>query len=274
MTTASTAPGSVADLEAFAHHLADLSGNAILPLFRTRLEIEDKAEPGGARSFDPVTAGDRAAETVMREAITRAHPTHGIVGEEFGTEAPDAAYKWVLDPIDGTRAFILGLPVWGTLIGLTEKDRTILGLMNQPFTRERFWAAGGAAKYRGPDGCTSRLRTRACRALADAQLSSTHPELFAPGEEAEGFARIRQATRATRYGADCYAYCLVAAGHIDLVVEAGLKPYDVVALIPIVEAAGGVITTWDGGPATGGGRIIAAGDPELHRQACAVLAGR
>ena len=243
-----------------------------MPLFRSRLDVENKAADADLRPFDPVTAADRAAEVTMRTAIRAQYPTHGIIGEEFGVEGASASQQWVLDPIDGTRAFILGLPVWGTLIGLTDAGRPVLGMMDQPFTRERYWAAEGAAWFRGPDGIVSPLRTRACSELAAAQLSSTHPELFAPGHEADAFARVRRAARACRYGGDCYAYCLLAAGHIDLVVEAGLKPYDVMALIPIIEAAGGVITTWDGAPATSGGRILAAGDPVLHRQAMALLA--
>lgn len=258
-------------LAGFAHQLADLAAAATMPLFRSRLEIEDKGSTNPGAKFDPVTIADRASETAMRAAIERTYPDHGIVGEEFGIRQPDARHKWVLDPIDGTRAFILGLPVWGTLIGLTDNARPVLGLMDQPFTRERYWAADGEAWYRGPDSPPKRLATRTCSRLANAQLSATHPNIFEPGFEAEAFARARKVTRATRYGADCYAYCLLAAGHIDLVIEAGLKPYDVVALIPIIEAAGGVITTWTGAPATDGGRIVAAGDPQLHRQALALL---
>lgn len=268
------AAGTDDDLARFAHGLADAAGAAILPLFRSNTTIENKADIGSVRPFDPVTAADRAAEQAMREAITRDYPSHGIVGEEYGNVRPDAAHQWVLDPIDGTRAFILGLPVWGTLIGLTFEGRAVLGVMDQPYTRERFWAAGGAAWLRGPDGSLRRLATRRCSSLADAQFSTTHPDMFADGEEAEGFSRIRAAVRHTRYGGDCYAYCLLAAGHIDLVVEAGLKPYDVVALIPIIEAAGGIITTWDGKPATHGGRIVAAGDPAMHAAAMAILGQR
>jgi len=161
--------------------------------------------------------------------------------------------------------------LWGTLIGLIDGTRPALGLMDQPFTTERFWSDGRRARWRRPDGSQQRLRTRPCARLADAILSSTHPDLFASGEEAVRFSALKSRVLMTRYGGDCYGYCLLAAGCVDLIVEAGLKPYDVVALIPIVEAAGGLITTWDGAPATAGGRIVAAGDKRVHQEAMAIL---
>ena len=180
----------------------------------------------------------------------------------------------MIDPIDGTRAFITGAPVWGTLIGLQHEGQPILGLMSQPFTGERFWAGGASAYWRQGAGKPKRISTRACGKLDQAVLTSTHPDLFADGAEREGFARLKSRVRMTRFGGDCYGYCLLAAGFIDLAVEAGLKPYDIIALVPIIEAAGGVVTTWDGKPPTEGGRILAAGDARLHAQAMAVLAGR
>jgi histidinol phosphatase-like enzyme (inositol monophosphatase family) len=260
------------DFSAFVNDLATHSGKAILPFFRTAMTIQDKslqaAIPGAA--FDPVTEADRAGESVMRHLIKRHFPTHGIVGEEFGDENPEAEYVWVLDPIDGTRAFMSGLPLWGTLIGLTRNGRPAFGMMHQPFTGERFSGDGGAANYTGPGG-GRRLRTRRCASLADATLSTTSPRLF-EGPALEAFMRTENAARMTRFGCDCYAYCMLAAGHVDIVVEYGLKPYDIVALIPIIEGAGGIVTTWDGGDAAKGGAILATGDRRVHEEAMALLA--
>lgn len=257
-----------ADHVAFAHHLADLAGAAILPYFRRSLTVDNKAASAG---FDPVTAADRAAERVMRSAIENRYPDHAILGEEMPERLGEGRYRWVLDPIDGTRAFITGNPLWGTLIGMTDGGHPTVGLMDQPFTRERFWAAGGKAHMRGPDGKARRIKTRACASLADAVLGSTHPDLFARAKDAAAFARLRKNVRMTRFGGDCYGYCMLAAGFVDLVVESGLKPYDVVALIPIIEGAGGRITTWDGKPCTEGGNIVAAGDPRAHEAALEIL---
>jgi myo-inositol-1(or 4)-monophosphatase len=243
-----------------------LSGQAILPFFRTSIAAEDKSR-GGA--FDPVTEADRAGEATMRQLIKRSFPTHGIVGEEFGAERADADYVWVLDPIDGTRAFIAGLPTWGTLIGLSRAGRPVFGMMHQPFTGERFFGDGGSATFRGPGG-ERRLRTRRCASLAEAVISTTSPKLFS-GDELSAYDRVESVARLARYGCDCYAYCMLAAGHIDLVVESGLKPYDIVALIPIIEGAGGVVTAWDGSSAAGGGSIVAAGDRRVHAAALELL---
>lgn len=273
-STASNQSGATAVTSAFldfAHELADLSGRAILPHFRRPMAVDNKANAAGG--FDPVTAADRAAERTIRRAIAARYPDHGILGEELGAVAGGGRYQWVIDPIDGTRAFIMGAPMWGTLIGLQDGGRPLLGLMDQPFTGERFWADARTAKRRGPDGKVRRLKTRACAGLADAVLTTTHPDLFAARTEAAAFARVKARARMTRYGGDCYGYCLLAAGFVDLIIEAGLKPYDVVALVPIIERAGGRITTWDGKPATAGGRIIAAGDARVHAEAMALLAG-
>ena len=254
-------------LVAFAHVLADASGEAIRPYFRSKLSVTNKAAAG---AFDPVTAADEAAERVIAAAVAERWPEHGFVGEEHGETRPDARYRWVVDPIDGTRAFIMGGPMWGTLIGLLDEGAPLLGLMDQPFTRERYWSDAGTSYMRTPDG-EQTITTRPCAQLADAILSTTHPDLFAAGEEVDAFGRLKEQVRMTRYGGDCYSYCLLAAGFIDLVVEAGLKPYDIVALIPIIERAGGRITTWDGKPATAGGRIVASGDARLHEAAMTVL---
>ncbi|MFM8701191.1 MAG: histidinol-phosphatase [Hyphomicrobiales bacterium] len=254
------------DFSAFVDELATVSAAAIMPFFRSALASVDKSRGG---VFDPVTEADRASETVMRKRIKEAFPEHGIVGEEFGTESPDAEFVWVLDPIDGTKAFISGLPVWGTLIGLTRNGAPAYGMMHQPFTKERFFGNCASATLRSPLGERS-LRVRPCTALAEATLSSTSPQMF-KGGDLDAFHRVERSVRLTRYGCDCYAYCMVAAGHMDLVIESSLKPYDVVALIPIIEGAGGVITTWQGGPAAAGGSIIAAGDKRVHEEAIKLL---
>jgi len=259
---------SAADLLDFAHALADLSGAAILRHFRRPIVVRNKS---GTAAFDPVTVADRAAERAIRAAIAKRFQEHGILGEEFAPRAGTSRYQWVVDPIDGTRAFIMGSPLWGTLIGLVEDGTPVLGLMNQPFTGERFWADRRSARMRGPNGKTRKLRTRRCAGLADAVLTSTHPDLFTSPAEVEGFARVKARARMTRYGGDCYGYCLLAAGFIDIIVESGLKPHDVAALIPIIESAGGRITTWDNKPAQQGGRILATGDARVHREALALL---
>lgn len=253
----------------FAHELADTSGAAIRPYFRNSIGVQNKDRGGG---FDPVTAADEAAERAIAAAVATRWPDHGFIGEEHGIRQPDARLRWVVDPIDGTRAFIMGSPLWGTLIGLLDGTDPVLGLMDQPFTRERFWSDADAAYMRTAETGPTPIRTRPCASLADAVLSTTHPDLLRAGEEADAFARLEAKVRMTRFGGDCYGYCLLAAGFVDLIVEAGLKPYDIVALIPIIEKAGGRITTWDGKPATEGGRIVAAGDPRLHELAMAVLA--
>jgi myo-inositol-1(or 4)-monophosphatase len=255
------------DFAAFLDELATVSGETILPFFRTALSVEDKGRPG---SFDPVTAADRAAETAMRTLIHRTFPDHGIIGEEFGGEHADAEYVWVLDPIDGTKSFISGMPAWGTLIALLRRGEPVFGMMNQPFTRERFSGDGGKAQYRGPAGARD-LRARACPALAEAVLFTTSPLLMQPADR-EMFGRAERQVRLSRYGGDCYAYCMVAAGHVDLVIETELKPHDVLPLIPIITGAGGIITTWEGGRPHAGGRIIAAGDRRVHAAAVELLA--
>ncbi len=262
------APGFKTLLD-FAHGLADISGAIIRPYFRKPLAIANKA---GRGAFDPVTEADRAAERAMRRALEKRWPEHGLIGEELGSAGESARFRWVVDPIDGTRAFIMGSPLWGTLIGLLDGQEPVLGLMDQPFTGERFWSGARTAHLRTGSGKPHRLRTRPCAHLSEATLTTTHPDLFAGGREADAFARLAQRVRMTRFGGDCYGYCLLAAGFVDVVVEAGLKAHDIVALIPIIERAGGRITTWEGGPATAGGRIIAAGDARLHEQALAVLA--
>jgi myo-inositol-1(or 4)-monophosphatase len=256
------------DFAAFVDQLAAVSGDAILPFFRTTLSVENKSR--GA-NFDPVTEADRAAETAMRTLIRRNFPDHGIVGEEFGNERTDAEYVWVLDPIDGTKSFISGMPAWGTLIALTRAGDPVYGMMHQPFTAERFTGDGGASHYRGPAGERA-LRVRRCAGLSGAILMTTSPRLMSESDR-RLFGRVEEVVRLSRYGGDCYAYCMLAAGHVDLVIETELKPYDILPLMPIIAGAGGIVTAWDGGAAKSGGRIIAAGDARVHAAAMKLLNG-
>lgn len=248
------------ELYTFMEKLAQLSGDAILPFFRTQLSVLDKGNGG----FDPVTEADRAAETVIRRHIRDSFPTHGVLGEEFPPENPDAEYLWVIDPIDGTRAFICGLPVWGTLIGLMRGGNPVMGLMSQPYTGEVFIGDGAHAHVKGPRG-TRELRVRNCGGLAEAHMMTTDARLF-KGDEQAAYARVENTVKLTRYGADCYAYAMLAAGQVDVVVETGLKPYDIVAMIPVVEGAGGIVTDWQGGTAKHGGQIVAAATRALHEE--------
>jgi len=254
---------------AFAHKLADASRAIIAPLFRRTGAPDDKS---GGGAFDPVTQADRNAEHKLREMIAAAYPDHGIVGEEYGAHNADAAHCWVIDPIDGTRAFMCGLPVWGTLIGLMAEGRPLVGVMDQPFTRERFWSDGDSAHYLIGDSAPEPMHTSQCTRLEDAVLAATSPDMFRDGDEA-GFAALSTRARLTRYGGDCYNYAMLAMGLIDVVAEAQLKSFDIVALTPIIEAAGGRVTTWDGDAPAAGGRIVAAATPALHAAALEALRG-
>jgi myo-inositol-1(or 4)-monophosphatase len=258
---------TVIDFASFVDQLASVSGDTILPFFRTSLAVENKQ----TGSFDPVTAADRAAEHAMRALIRRNFPDHGILGEEYGAERTDAEYVWVLDPIDGTKAFISGMPAWGTLIGLMRFGEPVFGMMHQPFIKERFSGDGGAASYRGPAGNRD-LQVRECASLSDAVLYTTSPLLMNEADRTT-FRKVENAVKLSRYGGDCYSYCMLAAGQIDLIIETEIKPHDIVALIPIINGAGGIITTWDGEPAQAGGRIVVAGDARVHKAALEMLKG-
>lgn len=253
------------DFTGFVDKLAAASGDTIMPFFRSALTVENKKAGG----FDPVTAADRAAEEAMRDMIRKAFPEHGILGEEYGSEHNDAEYVWVLDPIDGTKSFISGMVAWGTLIGLMRFGEPVYGMMHQPFTRERFSGDNGAALYRGPGGNRS-LNVRTCTGLDDALMFTTSPLLMKEADRAQ-FRKVEEKVKLSRYGGDCYAYCMLAAGQIDLVIETELKPYDIVALIPIIQGAGGIITTWEGAPAQSGGRVVVAGDKRVHEAALEIL---
>ncbi len=250
---------------ATAHALADRASAVILPHFRSDLNVDHK----GGTDFDPVTVADRDAEAAIREILSATYPEHGVVGEEFGDTRPDADFCWTIDPIDGTRGFIMGQPLWGTLIGLSVKGAPLLGMMSQPYIGERFWS-GESEAYFARGSQTQRIQARRCPTLDNAVLASTAPELF-DDQEFSRFEALSRAVRLRRFGGDCYNYCLLAMGQIDLVVESGLKPFDILPLVPIVERAGGLVTTWDGGDPSKGGRIVAAGDPQVHAAAVSIL---
>ena len=237
-----------------------------LPRFRTSLAVDNKYVVG----FDPVTDGDREAERVIRETISARFPGHAIVGEEMADKAADGPFEWIVDPIDGTRAFISGAPVWGTLIGFRVDGRTLAGLMAQPFTGEIYLGLPDGSRYlRGSEDVA--IHTSGVTDLSNAKLSATSPDIFEMSGTLKHWNALRASVLQARYGLDCYAYCLLAAGHIDLVVEAMLKNVDIAPLIPVIENAGGIVTNWDGGSAEQGGNCIAAATPELHKAALEVL---
>ena len=250
----------------FARQAAQDAGKQALRWFRSPMQLTNK---GGEDAFDPVTEADRACERALREAISVAWPEHGVYGEEFG-HRPGNGLTWVIDPIDGTRGFAAGLLHWGLLLALFDGQRPILGVLRQPFVDETFWGTGDQAGYERA-GQRSPLTVRACPDLGCATLATTSPDLFMPGAEAAGFGALADQVRMTRYGGDCYHFALLAMGHVDLALEVGLKPYDIQALIPIIEGAGGRVTAWDGGDAAMGGNVLASGDAALHRKALELL---
>jgi histidinol phosphatase-like enzyme (inositol monophosphatase family) len=251
-----------------AHELADAARPETLRHFRTGLSSDNKADGG---RFDPVTEADRAAERAMRDVLAKVRPQDAILGEEYGPQPGTSGLTWVLDPIDGTRGYISGTPTWGVLVSVADADGPLFGLIDQPYIGERFSGGFGEATLVGPRG-TSPLRTRAARPLAEATLLTTFPEIGTPEDHA-AFRRVADRVRLVRYGMDCYGYALLAAGQVDLVIEAGLQPYDVQAPIAVVTAAGGIATDWEGRPAHEGGRLLAAANPEIHAAALELLAG-
>jgi len=254
----------------FAVRTAEAAGEAVLPHFRVALDVADK---GGANGYDPVTVADHAAEAVIRAEIARAYADHGVRGEEHGWQKGSSNYTWVIDPIDGTRSFILGQMHWATLIALHDGERVVAGVAHQPYVGESFVASadGDAQWRRGTERRT--LKTRDCRTVSNAVVACTDPKMFRTAGERAAFDRVADRARLTRWGGDCYAYCLLAMGLIDIVIEASLHAYDVQALIPIVEAAGGAITTWTGAPCDEGGSVVACGDRALLPQVLDLLAG-
>ena len=253
----------------FAIELAEAAGQVILPHFRRGIAVDNKAGEG---DYDPVTQADREAERAMCQRIERRYPDHGILGEEFGYRPGRNAPTWVLDPIDGTRGFVMGLLHWGTLVALFDGVKPVVGVIRQPFLDETFVGNCMSAECHRA-GERIDLRTRQCGALADAFAGTTTPDLFKTEAERAGFQRIATKVRGMRYGTDCYLYAMIALGMADLAIETDLKPYDVQALMPVVEGAGGCITDWQGGNPSMGGRVLATGDPRLHEAALEALAG-
>lgn len=250
-----------------AHTVADAARVAVLPFFRATGLSADNKDAG--RGFDPVTEGDRAAERAMREVLARLRPQDGILGEEYGFQAGESGLTWVLDPIDGTRAFLSGAASWGVLIAVSDAAGPRYGVIDQPYIGERFEGGFGRALMAGPQGRRD-LRVLGDRALSDAILYTTFPEVGTEMEGA-GFRAVSEQVKLTRYGLDCYAYALLAAGHIDLVIEAGLNSYDIQAPIAVIEAAGGIVTDWAGGPVHEGGRAVAAAGRQQHDAALEIL---
>ncbi len=251
---------------AFAEDVADAARNEALRWDSSEWGVEDKS--GGA-AFDPVTRADRAVERVMRDLIAQRWPDHGSEGEEFGPTATSGRYCWSLDPIDGTRSFICGLPSWTVLIALLDEGRPVVGVIETPRLGERFVGHGEVGHLITETG-RSVLRTSGCRSLAEARLSTTDPYLFTASERG-GFERVRERVRLTRYGLDGYAYARLAAGGLDLVIESGLAPHDMNALLPVVTAAGGVVSNWFGGEDLSAGKLVAAASEELLKEAVALL---
>jgi histidinol phosphatase-like enzyme (inositol monophosphatase family) len=260
-------PAEIDELSTFALRLADAAAEVTLPHFRSGLAVDNKR---GDYAFDPVTAADRDAEQAIRTLIGEHYPTHGIYGEEHGRETGTSPLYWVIDPIDGTRSFISGVPLWGTLIALNDGTKPVIGVMDQPYIGERFVGRPGGSELSGPRG-TFPLKTSGCTKLEDALLGNTDPGMFKKDNERAAFREISAKVRLRRFGGDCYFYALLAAGTLDLVVESSLQPYDIQALIPVIENAGGIVTSWTGGDPQMGGQVVAAATPELHVAALDIL---
>ena len=254
-------------IAAVVRPLVAQAGVIALRWFRTDVAVDDK---GGRHGFDPVTVADRDIEAFLRGELSHRFPDHQIVGEEQGTSGPPSRARWLIDPIDGTKAFVTGVPAWGILVGLVVDDRPVAGWAHQPYLGETFEAVGGVGTF-DHDGRRRPLGTSTTTELASAALYSTHPSMFESPPDHTAFDRLSRLVRLQRFGGDCYSYCLLALGHIDLVVETGMQPYDIVPLIPIIEAAGGVVTDRDGEQAVNGGFIVAAATPELHARALEVV---
>ncbi len=260
-------PEGWAEYTAFSLALAEAAGRAILPHFRQNLAVDVKPHYG----WDPVTEGDKAGERAIRDMIERRFPDHGINGEEYGIKTGRAPFTWVLDPIDGTRGFVLGMPTWTTLIGLTFEDKPVVGVMSQPFVGETFYGnPDGAWHARG--GKTTLLTSRQAVGLQDAMAATTSPEQYRLDSDRLAFARLSERVKMMRYGGDAYFYAVLAAGHLDIAMDAGLQPYDIAALVPIIRGAGGVIGSWSGTDPTQGGNVIAAGSQALLDEALAAMA--
>jgi len=255
------------ELEGFALELAHTAGGIAQAYFRSNFAVDNK----NALGFDPVTSADRAIENVLRESIQSAYPDHGIVAEEFGNKAAASEFCWYIDPIDGTRSFLMGSPLWGTLVGLTHRGRPMFGLLAQPVLEEVFFGSPGGSWLIAASKRT-RLKSSGCRELGRARLASTDPWNFS-GHEQPAFERLAEACLLDRYGGDCYNYAMLAAGFVDLVVESRLKPFDIVPLIPVLLQAGCVVSSWTDGSVLEGGNVVAAASAELHAATLAILNG-
>ena len=249
----------------FAVSIIIRSGRISRKYFRTGVEISNKSN----RTFDPVTVADREVEAFLRKQIEKNYPDHGIYGEEHGHKSGNA-YTWFIDPIDGTKGYISGAPMWGSLLGVMKNKRPLIGIMHQPFVGETFFADGSNAWWK--HGNKRRiLKTSTVKLPEKAILYCTHPAMFENRKDQKQFKRVEAAVKNSRFGGDCYGYCLLAAGYVDVVIEAGLKPYDIVPLIPIIKSAGGVVTDWEGNPAVNGGKVVAAANKRLHGNILSIL---
>ncbi|HEV7959462.1 MAG TPA: histidinol-phosphatase [Rhizomicrobium sp.] len=257
------------ELIALAHRLADSSGQVIRPLFRQRIDVLHKQ---GRHDFDPVTEADRGAERAIRELLARERPDDGVLGEEFSERKGTSGYRWVLDPVDGTRAFITGRHEWGSLIALEQDGAPILGILDQPVLGERFIGVNGVS-HLIQAGQASVLKARACASLSEAVLCATDPGTYFSREQLSAFSRVERLVKMARYGGDCYLFAALALGFVDVVIEAGFHEWDIAALIPLVEGAGGIVTNWQGGSARDGKTILASGDARVHQEAMTLLAG-
>ncbi len=253
------------ELLSFAQELARAAADAILPIFRQPMKVSVKQ----AAEWDPVTEGDRAAELAMRKLIEATYPDHGILGEEFANKSAKCEYTWVLDPIDGTRAFVIGMPTWATLIGLYKNGKPLIGVMNQPFVGDMFYGSPEGAWLDHRGNCT-KIAVKPWVRLKDARLGTTTPHLY-KGKDAENFEHLRASVTTSRYGGDAYFFCLLAAGHLDIAMDCGLQAYDIAALIPIIEHAGGHVATWDDKDPSLGGNILAASSRPLLNQALEIM---
>jgi myo-inositol-1(or 4)-monophosphatase len=266
----------IAALLSFADELADAARAVILPYFRTELAVE--AKHGPKPGYDPVTEADKGAERAMRALIAQRYPDHGILGEEYGHKPAQSGYTWILDPVDGTRQFIAGLPLWGTLIGLAHEDKAIIGVIDQPYIGERFRGFPGGADFKRDGAARTPIRVRECPTLREATATTTDDHLFS-GAEAGAFEHVRATARITRFGGDCYGYAMVAAGGVDIAVESGLAAWDIAALAPVVEGAGGAFLDWRGAPVCQGDwvrpeprfQVMAVGDMRVANEALVSL---
>jgi histidinol phosphatase-like enzyme (inositol monophosphatase family) len=263
-------PALLVELEGFIQALNATAAAVTLPLFRTTLGVDNKA--GRNAAFDPVTAADRGAEIAIRQLIAHRFPDHGVIGEEYGEDRPDAEFVWVLDPVDGTRAFVAGLPLWAHLIGLRYQGEPLLGVIGQPYLNEVFLGAPSGSRLIRPEG-ERPLRVRPCPTVGEATVAATDPTAYFAGPELDAWNRLRSAARIVRLGGDSYIFALLAMGTIDLVVESHLKVWDIDPIVPVIENAGGLVTDWRGQRlGREGGQVAATGDPRCLAEALESLA--